>query len=127
MEIRPLCFLRQYNDKLDVYVNAYKRGFKTLKWKKTGTTTVKTIDLASPYITIDGLSDYGKYKFTLYNSLNEKSYTYSIMILSEDKMYTIEKVKSYVTQPADNNWYIRKTTNNTYINWKRSYKVSDRM
>lgn len=92
---QAICFIRQYNDKLDLYCNTLKEGHSSLVWYKVGDAdNFKESPISSQYITITGLEE-GEYCFY---TKNEKSNSVKmcIKILQETTKEAIDRIEQYI-------------------------------
>lgn len=61
----PVCFKRQYGDKLELHINTYKRGHRTLLWYiENQEGRINTTHISSPDIILSGIKQEGVYYFT---------------------------------------------------------------
>jgi hypothetical protein len=92
---RVLCPIRQYNDKLILQCNSYKKGHTHLVWYNIADSeNIKESEILSPVVTVTGL-DEGEYAFYTRNEESASVRTY-IQILKETAEEAVERIEQYV-------------------------------
>lgn len=95
---RAVCPVRQYEDKLEIQCNSYKKGHTHLVWYKSANPEdVKEQEMLSHIFTVGDLTE-GEYVFFTRNEV-DKSIKTKVQILCETNLEAVDRIEQYV----DNN------------------------
>ena len=111
MHLYPICFIRQWNHSIQMHVNSYNAGHRTLCWQRDGGDVRNEATIDSSSVTLDCFTNEGVYWFWTISPTGTPSRRMRVYIRCETPKQIIDKILGYADIDTKSKWALKILTN----------------